>query len=186
MYRVFYTTIRACHSPYKALNKYFNSMKVYWVLSTFKYCARYLLIDLFLGRISWYKWNKASGICTQILVTVKCSCLEAVTFLPSLLNIVTYTSCSYRRTQSVLEHLITAHSAVLRKQVVLFNEMVSVSEYYFVLKSRHLLNSPLVAWKNGCFFLWSRPVIYCHELSGIITIIVLFLIIKMRKWLPWM
>ena len=32
---------------------------------------------------------------------------------------------------------------------------------------------------------YSRAVIYCSELSGIITVIVLFLIIKIRKWLWW-
>lgn len=35
-------------------------------------------------------------------------------------------------------------------------------------------------------FSYSRAMIYCHELSGIITIIVLFIIIKIRKWLSWM
>ena len=32
---------------------------------------------------------------------------------------------------------------------------------------------------------YSRAVIYCSELSGIITVIVLFLIIKTGKWLWW-
>lgn len=101
-------------------------------------CKINLLIDLSLDFLDINK-DKTTGISTQILVNCKmhfpggCD-LSLFSIHYWLVNFLFLSKESVSPRTSC-----RCTSAVLRKQAVLFNEMLSASELYFVLKSRQFL-----------------------------------------------